>query len=858
MERDPFQTFGELLTHLRKCAHLTQAELARAVGYSREQIVRLEKNQRVPDRAVVAAMFIPALDLDEAPELAQRLLELASHTRAVRSNLPAQLTSFIGREVDVAAVRDYLLAPDKRLVTVIGPPGIGKTRLSLQVATEVLHDFADGVFFVPLAAITDPDFVAQAITQSLGLAEADQRSLQERLTDGIGTRQMLLVLDNFEQIIDAAPLTAELLRACRNLKIMVTSRESLRVPGEWLYPVPALIVPAETQVKTLSEQAADQFSALRLFAERARAARPGFALTTDNLAVVSSICRQLDGLPLAIELIASRIRLMSPQALLTNLTGDFKLHADGMRGVPARQKTLHNAIAWSYDRLSQDEQALLARLAVFAGGFVLDAAQIVTQTPNVINGVMSLSDKSLLSKTITNRGETRFNQLEMIHDFARDRLRARNEETALRDRHLAYFLNLAERADKAMRGPDQIVWGARIEAEYDNLRAALEWSVATGQTETALRLLGALGWPWEVSGHYREARRWLDRIRALPAVSDYPECYAHALNHIARYCLMQDTAAEARMLLEESRTLALQLGAAGEPILAATLNWLGLTILFDDHDAHTAKALFERCLELHQKCDDPIGATLSTFHLGIVEMDLSDYGAARAHFADSLARFKQFGDLFFISRVSIYLGYVALHQDDLNAARHFFEQNQRIDTDLQFWDGMAESWRNLGYVYRQESNYQQASQSFENSVSICLEHGLDKYEAFYASGLLALYCHNYALAAARFTHQLNRRRRPDRQANTGPLLLGLAAVAAETNQPERAAALYGAAQALCDLIGDRTWLLDRAEFDRHIQIAHQQLGEATFEALAAEGRVLTVEQAIALALQVSPRLAMKS
>ncbi len=848
MNRDSFQTFGELLTHLRKRVRLTQAELARAVGYSREQIVRLEKNQRVPDRAVVAAVFIPALDLDEEPKLAQRLLELAGGAHQPRGNLPAQLTSFIGRETEVSAVRGYLLDPGKRLITLIGPPGIGKTRLSLQVAHSVLSAFADGVFFVPLAAITDPDLVAQAITQSLGLVEVDQRSPLERLTDGIGERQMLVVLDNFEQVIDAAPVTADLLRACPHLKIMITSRESLRVPGEWLYPVPPLAVPAEAQLKTWTDQPGDQLSALLLFAERAQAVQPAFALRPENVSAVASICRQLDGLPLAIELIASRIRLMSPQALLTNLTGDFRLHADGMRGVPARQKTLHNAIAWSYDRLNQEEQTLLARLAVFAGGFTLEAAQVVTQMPHVIKGITSLSDKSLLARQIGVQGEARFSQLEMIHDFAVDRLRDRNEETAQRDRHLNYCLSLAERADKAMRGPDQILWGERIEAEFDNLRAALEWSVVTHQTEAALRLLVALGWPWEIRAHYREARLWLERIRALPDIGQYPGTHARALNHIARHSLMQDKAAHARTLLEESFTLAQGLGAEGERVLADTLNWLGLTILFSNQDPCEAKALFERSLQLHEKWDEPVGARVSTFHLGMAEYFLQNDAAAQARLESSLARFRQVGDLFFAARVLTVLGHLYLRRRNSKQARVLFEQQLRMDTDLQNWDGVADGWLNLGYVWRQEGRYQQASQCFENSVGICVEHGLDKYEAFYTSGLLALYCNNYALAARRFTHQLNLMRQPDRQGNTGSLLLGLAAVAAGMNGPEHAARLCGAAQARFESTPDQVPPLDRAEFDRHIQIACEQLGEEHFKVRQAEGRAMTLQQAIELAL----------
>jgi non-specific serine/threonine protein kinase len=843
-----FQTFGELLIHLRKRAHLTQAELARAVGYSREQIVRLEKNQRAPDRAVIGAVFIPALDLDAEPALAQRLLDLASGTRQPRSNLPASLTSFIGREADMAKVHAYLLDPAKRLITLIGPPGIGKTRLSLQVAQALLPNFADGVFFVPLAALTDVSLVAPTVAHTLGLAESSGVRPEERLIAAIGQRQMLIVLDNFEQIIDAAPLAAELLIACPNLKIVVTSRESLRVPGEWLYPVPSLAVPVETQLQTLTPQAADQFSALRLFEERACAVRPDFALTPDNTTAVAAICRQLDGLPLAIELIASRIRLMSPQALAARLTSDFTLHADGLRGVPPRQKTLHNAIAWSYDRLSQEEQSLLARLAVFAGGFMLEAAQAVTQVSDIVNSIMSLSDKSLVVKSIDAKGEVRFDLLEMIRDFALDQLREQNAEVALRDRHLTYFLDLAERADKEMRGPDQLAWGQRIETEYDNFHTALDWGIATHQTEFALRLLGALGWPWEVGGHYREARRWLDTIRTLPDVDHYPGHYARLLNHIARYSLMQDSAADARTLLEESRALAQNLGTAGERVLADTLNWLGLTILFNDQDARTAKALFKRSLELHEKWGDHPGATLSLFHLGIAELDLHDYTAARARLDLSLSRFRELGDRFFTSRVSIYLGYLCLSEGDDEQARHFFEQHLKIDTELQFWDGMAEGWRDLGNLYRHQHKYELASRHYENSVQICLDHGLDKYEAFYAAGLLALYCNEYELAARRFAHQLELAKRPGKQGNVGALLLGQAAVLAGTRQPERAARLAGAAQALMANANYQFPPVDRAEFERHIQIAREQLGEERFSTAQSAGHTLTLEQAIELAL----------
>jgi predicted ATPase/DNA-binding XRE family transcriptional regulator len=852
MAHDSFQTFGELLTYLRKRARLTQDELARAVGYGREQIVRLEKNQRVPDRAVIAAVFVPALDLDDVPELAQRLLDLASHTRSVRSNLPAQLTSFIGREVDVAAVRDYLCAPDKRLITLIGPPGIGKTRLSLQVAHDLLPDFANGVFFVPLAPIADLTLVAPGVAHTLGFPELSGVRAEERLIAGIGQRQMLIVLDNFEQIIDAAPLIPDLLRACPNLKIMVTSRESLRVPGEWLYPVPPLAMPTEAQLKTLVDRTIDQFSALQLFAERARAVQPDFTVTPKSASTVAAICRQLDGLPLAIELIASRIRLMSPQVLLMNLTSDFTLHADGMRGVPARQKTLHNAIAWSYDRLSQEEQALLAHLSVFAGGFTLEAAQAITRRPTVLNGVMSLLDKSLLIRAIEAQGETRFNQLVMIHDFALDQLRARNEEAALRDQHLAYFLDLAGQADTEIHGPDQVRWMDRLEKETDNFRAALEWCVAEQNTEAGLRLLGALSWPWRLQTRDSETRHWFDRLRALPEASAHPALYARLLNELGHSIWLAGDARDARSVLEESRAIWLKLGVRGECGLAESLNLLGLVIRSGEGDYQAAQACFERSFELCHKQGDRRGMAFALFNLGNNAGERNDDASALSLFEQSLDLYYQLGDVWGVARTAQYLGQLFLKQGFYEKARVYFEQHLKIDEELHFKQGTAVALFNLGDLHRYQCGYDQAEQYYEMGLALCHEYGLNDWGiGSYSLGMVALHQNNYPLAVRLFTDYFNSTWKSLGKTGACDFLTGSAAIAAGMNQPECAGKLYGAAQTVFERTDYRIPRFDHAEFDRHLQIARDQLGEETFAALQAEGRALTLEQAIDLALQVT-------
>ena len=774
------------------------------------------------------------------------------NTLTHRHSLPLQLTSFIGREREQAQVMDLLAK--YRLVTLTGVGGIGKTRLSIEVAHAALAEFPDGVFFVAFAPLPpeDPNLIVRAVVQALGFVEDATHSAAQQLREGIGNKRMLLVLDNCEHLIEGvAALAFDLLSNCPHIKIIATSRESLRIPGEWLYSVPTLSI-APDENMPLDLETASKSPMLMLFTERARAVRSDFTLTKDNLQPVTSICVKLDGLPLAIELIAARIRLMPPQALLERLSGQFILTADGMRSTSERQKTLNNAIHWSYNLLPPEEQRLFACLSIFSGGFTLEGVDKIFSDifagQSIAELITSLLDKSLLQRSFDPGGEIRFYMLVTIKQFALNRLQDLGSEEELRDRHLAYFLDLAEKGDKEIRGSSQIEWANRLESEHDNFRAALEWSVSRHKTESALRLLCALGWSWEIRGHYVEARNWLDKIRSLPDVNNHLAIYVRLLNHVGRHSWSQNQVDDAHSLLEESQAISLKLGDDGEQILAEALNWLGLVIR-SGGEIEQAKSLFQRGLELYQKWGTRSGMALSTFHMGLVESDLRHDETALSLLQKSLSMYRQLGDLFFLARVSITLGRLFLKQGKYDKAQLLFEDQLRIDKELQFWNGIAEGLGDLGNLCRYQEQYDQAAKYYEESVAVCRDHGLNKYRVYYSSGLLALHNSNYALAFQCFLYPLDLAQKSGELVHVSMLLMGLAAVAAGTDQSARAAKLSGAAQAVFEAIDDQIPQFDRAEFYRHIQFARAQLGDDAVESLQAEGRAMTLEQAIAYALE---------
>ena len=498
------------------------------------------------------------------------IVPLSQKEHVSKHNLPVQPTPLIGREQDVEAALHLLQRPGVRLLTLMGPAGVGKTRLALQVAMELLDDFVDGVFFVPLAPLRDPAFVVPTIAHTLALQESRDLPFFNVLTAYLQDKHLLHLLDNFEQVLPAGPLLADLLSACPGLKLVVTSREVLHLRAEHLFPVPPLALPNLSHLPALETLA--QYAAITLFTQRAQAIKPDFVLTKTNARVVAAICARLDGLPLAIELASARLILLSPQALLARLTHRLQVLTQGPSDLPERQQTLRKAMQWSYDLLRPEEQRLFWRLSIFAGGCTLEAVEAVCATldnsaEEVLEGVALLINKSLLQQ-VEWKEAPRFVMLETIREYGLECLAAHGEIEDTLHAHATYYLALAEEAELGLTGTQQAIWMARLEQEYDNLRAALLWSVEQAETrndercrEMALRLAGALRRFWMMCSQMSEGRLLLGRALA-GSEGVAASVRAKALIAAARLAIGQGDYHWSGMHCEESLVLCQELGDA--------------------------------------------------------------------------------------------------------------------------------------------------------------------------------------------------------------------------------------------------------------------------------------------------------
>jgi predicted ATPase/class 3 adenylate cyclase len=829
-----------------------------------------------------------AVDL---PSVFPPLKSLSSY----RTNLPAQPTIVIGRDVEVATVRDALCRADVRLMTLSGPGGIGKTRLALEVAAALLDDFPDGVWFVSLAPIADSSLVVATIAQALGLQEVSGHSLIDRLKRYLREKALLLVLDNFEQVVGAAPLIADLLTVAPTLKVLITSRSRLRLSGEREFVVPPLTLPDRKPLPPLERLT--QYEAVQLFIERAQAAKTDFVVTSANAPAIADICARLDGLPLAIELAAARIKLFAPAALLARLTHRLTLLIDGPQDLPARQQTLRAAISWSYDLLDASQQILFARLAVFAGGCAIEAAETIcdltgdpesttVQVP-IFDGLSALLDQSLLRQMEDPHGEPRFMMLETMREYALERLGARGEIDALRQRHAVYFASLADVADVQLDGAEQATGLQQLDAEIDNLRAALTWLYASDTLlDLGLQLAGSLSSYWLWRGLYSEGRMWLSRMLGRATLAT--PARGRALREAGMLAWFQGDFATAAALLEESLALCRQL----DDLVGIAWAQRSLAVAVADHDdVERAKALFGESLALFRKLGHVRGTAWALAGWGSVSTRHNDLVHARTLLSEGLTLFRELNDRQGIACTLSFLGYIATRDNDLDRAAALLTESLTVSQELGYLSNNAWALASLGHVARRQHDsarareliaeslaifrelderrgiaitsatlgqlehehgaYERAAALLTESVAICRELG----ERHVIPGLLrnlgAAECArgDHGQATAALAESLTFARSLNDQSGIAASLEQIAEVLVQTGASERAAHLFGAAEVLHDVSGQPREPEPDQTYAQAITTLRSQLSATTFAAAWTTGRALTLEQAMTEALE---------
>jgi predicted ATPase/DNA-binding XRE family transcriptional regulator len=691
--------WARALRALRAVRGVTQDGWAATLGVGRTTVQRWERGEAVPDafaeRRILAycreqALFRPGgRQIPGGPSSAEALQDLLAAARLgagsttppaaasasaaggastedlLRPGMSAPLSTLIGRDELVAALRRRLA--DVRLLTLTGAGGVGKTRLALAVAAAAAPDFADGVRVIALASIRDPDLVGAAVARELGVQESANTPLPQGLTAAIGARRLLLLLDNFEHLLAAAPLVGELLAGCPGLTVLVTSRAPLRLDAEHQFPVPPLEVRVPGAGGRALTRGRHPAPAIRLFVERARAIRPDFALTAENARTVAEVCARLDGLPLAIELAAARVNVLSVRTLLARLDDRLGLLTRGAHDLPDRQRTLRAAIEWSHTLLDPAARVLFRRLAVFSGGWTLEAAETVCSGGElggqVLDALATLVDHSLARRETSADAEPRFAMLETVGEYARERLETSDEADALRRRHAAFYLALADGAARELRGPRQHQSVTRLDREHDNLRAALGWSLDRGEGELALRLVGALAPFWDVRSALSEARTWL--ARAL-AAGGRPALRIPALTWAAYFACLQGDLGPAERQAEQALALAHEQGSgrgAGYALLI-----LG-QVATERGDGAAAVRHWEACLTALRDAGDTWGMARPLNNLGEAARARGDYDRARALHEEALALHRRLGDTLTLPNVLCNLARVAWRQGDAPAAR---------------------------------------------------------------------------------------------------------------------------------------------------------------------------------------------
>jgi predicted ATPase/serine/threonine protein kinase/DNA-binding CsgD family transcriptional regulator len=803
--------------------------------------------------------------------------------------VPRTFTPLIGREEEVTSVCALLKQAEVRLLTLLGTGGIGKTRLSLQVATEMRQQFAEGVCFVGLAAISEPDLVIPTGAEALGIQASGGQPIVEQVQAFLRDKHLLLILDNLEQVLSAAPEVEALLAACPALHILVTSRAVLHVQAEHEFPVPPLSLPDLTQVPESGVYS--QSAAMALFVQRVRAILPAFQITPANARAIAEVCVRLDGLPLAIELAAARIKLLPPQALLARLSQRFAVLTGGARTLPERQQTLRNTLQWSYDLLNADEQRLFRLLSVFVGGCTLEAVEAVNQragadTLDVLNTLASLMDNSLLQQTEQEGELSHFLMLETVREYGLECLHERGESEASQRAHVEYYLALAESADPLLHvGNQQATWLAALNREQENLRTALQYFVAHQEAEYALRLSVALWWYWHMRGNHREALRWLEAALHLPLAGVRTAARAKALSAagILALSLSQRDPETAQAMIEESialyqtledkRGLAFALMFLGQAresqhdfdrtralkeqsvalsrevedtlLLAITLNDLAVTVWLQG-DSVAARALFEEDLALARKLGDDWGSTHPLAGLAEIALAQGDYNRAETLTQEGLAIAREVGDPYTLASNLLRLGTIARRQGDHAQAGAHLQECLTIAQEMGNQTVMMRVLIDLADIAQLQGAYAQAMTLVREGMRIVQEHGQQQHLPgfLYLLGDIRRRQGNDIQAEVHYREGLSLALKMHNEEAVGWCLLGLARGVKAAGQYWKAARLLGAVEARLQVNRDMD-PGERREYERVVADLQTHLGQEAFLKAQAEGCVMTPEEALA-------------
>lgn len=748
---------------------------------------------------------------------------------ATTHNLPTPTTPLLGREREVQTVSDLLRRDDVRLVTLTGPGGTGKTRLGLAVSKHLIPSMKDGVFFVPLAPLRDPALVVSAVAQALGVREAGGKSLDRTLKDWLHGREMLLLMDNFEQVAEASTLVGELLQAAPMLKVLVTSRATLRIYGEYEFVVPPLAMPDLRHVP--EAEALLQYSAISLFAERARAAKSTFAISAQNGPAVAEICARLDGLPLAIELAAARSKLFSPDAMLARLSNRLALLTGGARNLDPRHQTLRNTIEWSYNLLDPKERALFVRLGVFAGGCTLEAIEALTDdskiedspeagsTEEMLDLVSSLADKSMLRQEQQPSGEPRFWMLQTIREYALAQLMESGEEAAIRGRHASYYARVAEVANSRIRGPEQATVMLQLEQELDNMRAALDHVCDTRESELALRMAGALWFFWLASGRLSEGSSRLSAALALAGTNEI--------------------SSPAPATLPDPALLASVMNAAG---------------LMSGQQGDFVQAVYwtERSLDMRRQLGDRQGVANALNNLGEMARHTGeDYGKAERLLEESLCIQRDLGNKRGIASVLGNLASLAHDLGDYKRAAGMIRETVELMRELGHMGGLANALDVMGDIERLRGNLDHAQILLEEGRALCRELGDNASLAVTSGhmGQVALAQGNLDLAAGLLRKSLTMHAELGDRRNIAGNLQAFGELELALGHEERSAGLYGAVEAVRLNIGVKLPPSDEVLLRRDLDQLRVKLGDSTLQLFFAQGQNMSLEQAVQYALE---------